>query len=355
MTNKKKRKYTNINRSLDLKNGAVCVVVALIISSAITSGAVGSVLIQLSQWLYLLEIKVPAILIAGSVYSETLNLLILGLIASVPFIVTKFRLPVQIALISTAISVAATNVLVQLLTHQINSLLLNFLLALLVTVLAYIMMGRVKNTVIAWSLVVFTIGIALYIQPRIVSTIVRQQSHAKSEELFKDTLESLTFEVYYPTYLPTGMKLSEPVIYGYSQNRYSNIYAQYNIDRIEITQGGLLGKQNQIMNFTNHCDIPVVLSNVLQSPTIRDRDIERSIQRPHGCNLIATTVSGKKVYFEERGQWVWFYTQLGSTNIIFKFDRINGQEYDAELQLEILKVIDSMQALDKDRLVRGSR
>lgn len=354
MTNNRSTKVTVRNWSPFFKYGSVITVASLLIASAAKYNAVFLVVLNVTQWLYLAEIKVPSRLFSSSLYSDVLGLVILALVVSIPFVVVRIIQPFQTAFMSTAVSVSVIALFNRLLTDQLNSLFLNFLLALLSTLLVCLVIPKIKKRSISWALVLLTIGYTTYVQPQIISAVQYKENTEKSEMLFKDSLKNLDFEVFYPSYVPASMELSDPILDDYTNRQYANKNVQFTLDRIEVTQGALLGNQDRIMNFTDHCDISLILSTTLRNPKISEREVKRSLSRPTTCNLVATTVSGKKIYTEESGQWVWFYTQIGSTNIVFEFDRINGQEYDPSFQPEIIKIIDSLEILDKDKVKRGS-
>lgn len=88
--------------------------------------------------------------------------------------------------------------------------------------------------------------------------------------------------------------------------------------------------------------------------SIDRRDIDQSLQHPQSCELIGVTPSGKKVYFRGDNQNTWFYVKLDQTNFIIEFDRINTGKYDPSKRDEILKIIDSLQPLEKTRLEGGN-
>lgn len=107
------------------------------------------------------------------------------------------------------------------------------------------------------------------------------------------------------------------------------------------------------MNFVDNCSISRLWFSMENGTSINQRDIDRSLQHPQKCDLISVTASGKRVYFREDNQNAWFYAKLDQTNFIIKFDRINTVKYDPNNRDEILKIIDSLQPLDKTRLEDG--
>lgn len=105
------------------------------------------------------------------------------------------------------------------------------------------------------------------------------------------------------------------------------------------------------MNFVDNCTIFRIWFSMESDTEIRSEDIEQSRQHPQECNLIQTP-TGKKVYFKQIEYEARFYVKLDQTNFIIDFDNFH-RKYDPSQRDELIKIIDSLQPLDKSRLEKG--
>lgn len=198
------------------------------------------------------------------------------------------------------------------------------------------------------------LGVSLYAKPLITHPIQAERASVKANNAFKDAVEKLNFTPYYPTYSSSAYPASSPKLNGYSNSPYTNETVTFLLGKAQVKQGTYLSGQDKIMNFADNCTIYQLWFSMENGTSIDQRYIDRILQHPQSCELISTTPSGKKVYFREDNQNAWFYVKLGQTNFIIEFDRINTVKYDPSQRDEILKIIDSLQPLEKTRLEDGN-
>lgn len=199
------------------------------------------------------------------------------------------------------------------------------------------------------------LGLTLYFTPAVTHPIEARRATVKAYTSFKSAVDGLNFSPYYPTYSSSIYPASAAKLNGYENIAYSNETVTFTLGDAEVKQGGYLSGQDKVMNFVDNCTIyRLWFSLEDEGAAITQDDINQSLERPQKCNLIHTTPTGKKVYFNDDGQWVRFYVKLNQTNLIIDFDNVNGRKYDSSHLDEILKIIDSFQLLDKSKLEDGN-
>lgn len=201
---------------------------------------------------------------------------------------------------------------------------------------------------------VICLALLLYLTPVVTYPINAQRATTKANATFGSAVEALNFLPYYPTYSSSIYPASSAKLNGYD-SAYSNETVTFMLGDAQVKQGGYLNGQDKVMNFIDNCTIYRLWSSLEdEGATIRQDDIDQSLEHPQECNLIRTTPTGKKVYFNDDGQWVRFYVRLNQTNLIIDFDNINGRKYDPSHLEELLKIIDSLQPLDKSKIEEGN-
>jgi len=266
-----------------------------------------------------------------------------------------------------------SNILAALLGFSINYLVISLLttvleapifieitIGLIVSYLIFAGVSRLMSKISVHrvpSIVIGTIclGLALYFTPVITHPIDARRITVKADANFKTAVDNLNFSPYYPTYISSIYPASAAKLNGYDNIAYSNETVTFTLGDAEVKQGGYLKGQDKVMNFVDNCTIyRLWFSLEDEGAAIRRNDIDQSLEHPQKCNLIQTTPTGKKVYFNDDGQWVRFYVKLNQTNLIIDFDNLNGRKYDPNHLDEILKIIDSLQPLNKSKLEDGN-
>lgn len=291
--------------------------------------------------------------------------------AAAPWIVAGM-LCVAIAIIFWLANIR-NHIIASLLGFSVNYLVISFLATVLeasifIEIALGVLMSYVIFMGIGWCMSKITIaripslvigatclGLSLYFMPIVIQPIDVQRATVKADNTFKHAIDTLGFTPYYPTYSSSIYPPSAAKLNGYDNVAYSNETVTFTFGNAEVKQGGYLQGQDKVMNFVDNCTIYLLWSSLEdEGATIRQDDIDQSLEHPQKCELIKTTSTGKKVYFDDDGQWVRFYVKLDQTNLIIEFDNVNGREYDPNHLDEILKIIDSLQPLDKSKLEDGN-
>ncbi len=194
--------------------------------------------------------------------------------------------------------------------------------------------------------------LSLYFTPSVTVSIRIQRDTASQQNMFKQAVNSMNFTPYYPTYSSAAFAASSPQLKGYRSDEYQNEIVIFQLGNAEVTQSKILSGQEKVMNFTTNCDIVAIKTSMRWGTSIMQHDIDRSLESPQRCTPLQTP-NGNKVYFKVNGQWTNFYTNINQTNVIIEFDDINGKKFEPGTQDELLKVIDSLQPLDKQKLKDG--
>lgn len=266
-----------------------------------------------------------------------------------------------------------SNILAALLGFSINYLVVSLLITILEApifieiiiglIVSYVIFAGVSHLMSRVSVLrtpsivigVICLGLALYLTPVVTHPIDARRATVKADTNFKSAVDRLNFSPYYPTYTSSIYPASAAKLNGYDDIAYSNETVTFTLGDAEVKQGGYLKEQDKVMNFVDNCTIYLLWFSLEdEGAIIRQDDIDQSLEYPQKCELIKTTSTGKKVYFNDDGQWVRFYVKLDQTNLIVEFDNVNGREYDPNHLDEILKIIDSLQPLDKSKLEGGN-
>lgn len=208
--------------------------------------------------------------------------------------------------------------------------------------------------VLAGIIGAIVVGLSIYFTPLVVSHIAYQKMESRNENEFQRATQSLKFTPFYPTYKSSIYPASPAKLNGYRNEAYTNETVTFLLGRAQVKQSALLEGQDKVMDFTKNCSFYRIWFDMENGTSIKERDIQSSLDNPQKCNLLQTTPSGKKVYFYSNGQWTGFYVKLDRTNFIIEFDDVNGRKYDVGHQDELLKIIDSLQPLDKTKLENGN-
>jgi hypothetical protein len=195
---------------------------------------------------------------------------------------------------------------------------------------------------------------AVFLAPIATHPIEAQRATVKQDGSFTKAVDELSFVPYYPTYSSSVYPLSEAKLNGYDGSSYSNETVTFLLGKAQVKQGAYLSNQEKVMNFSTNCTIYKLWFAMGDKSGLSQDDIDHSEEYPQRCNLVATTATGKRVYFNSDGQWTRFYVLLGKTNLIIDFDDINGRKYDPTQLNEIIKIIDSLRPLEKTQLKRGN-
>jgi hypothetical protein len=194
----------------------------------------------------------------------------------------------------------------------------------------------------------------LFLTPYITRQIENGQYETKDKQLFQSAVNNLDFTAYYPTYSSSSFLASPAKLNGYSKPPYSNETVSFLLGKAQVRESERLVDQDKVMNFVNNCDINAIRFSMETSSRITDFNLQSSLDNFKKCNLIHTTPSGIKVYFESNGQLTDFYMLVNNTNIVITFDDINTQKYDSAQLPEILKIIDSLHTISAAKLQKGN-
>lgn len=217
---------------------------------------------------------------------------------------------------------------------------------------AFFLVQRIKRASVIWGIIAVLAIFTIFAAHLVGSYFANVQYQNKTEERLQEARIQLNFDAYVPQYVPDGMKLTPPELFGIN-SRINRLYVEYSISGIEVKQAAKLNDQDLLMNFTNNCDIRTLWSAMTDQDGVTSRDVERSRSNLSKCVLIATTENGRKIYFQQGGQWTRFYTELGNTNVIFEFDEGNRTDYEESFLPEIVKIINSLEPVAKDKIEYG--
>lgn len=233
---------------------------------------------------------------------------------------------------------------------------LNVVLATLISLGATVVTDRlpVLNRVIAAVGGVIVLALSFFLTPITTHPIEAHRAAVRDDDTFQRAVDKLDFVPYYPTYSSSTYLVSTPKLNGYDDNAYTNETVTFLLGKAQVKQSSHLVGQDEVMNFVDNCTIYRLWFSMEDGTSIDQRDIDHSLQYPQKCNLISVTPSGKRVYFQGDNQNTRFYVKLDQTNFIIEFDDINTMKYDPNQRDEILKIIDSLQPLDKNQLEDGN-
>lgn len=176
---------------------------------------------------------------------------------------------------------------------------------------------------------------------------------------FNNTLSTLNFTVYYPTYHSSILPASPAKLNGYSKSGFTNPTVTFLLGIGQVKESGPIANQDKIMNSSTGACLPYLIFSSMEKPKgVNSQDMpEGPVNNYMRCNTLVTQ-SGLKVYYSNSsadGQTTYFYTQIKNTNIVISFDNfMQTKKYNDSQQSEVLKVIDSLQPLSKSQLSKGS-
>lgn len=255
--------------------------------------------------------------------------------------------------LQTAAVISTTSIAVYMMTFWMSLRPpLMFAIVFVVASTAYLLARHIKRSGVVWGITVILMIFALFGAPRINAYFSAIRYQDTTAEKLQQALGQLNFDVYTPGYTPDGMTTSAPKLTGIN-SRYHSTYVEYTIGRIEVTQAAKVENQDQLMNFTDNCDIHRLKSTMTTESGVKAGDIEASKSNLSKCALVATTDNGRKIYQWQRGQRALFYTEIGNTNIIFEFDRINKIAYQDSFLPEMVKIINSLEEAPKETIEYG--
>lgn len=209
------------------------------------------------------------------------------------------------------------------------------------------------STVLAVIVSAVCLGVALYVTPLITNPIQVQRSIKQADNTFQLAVKNINFVPYYPTYHSAIYPMTAPKLNGYEKNGFNNETVTFSSGVAEVKEGTYLQGQDKIMNFTDNCTIYQIWFAVNNDTSIKQRDIDADIQNPQACTLLSITPSGKKVYFVDDGDDVYFYVLLDRTNFMIHFYNVLQKNYNPNYRDEIVKIIDSLRPLKKADLQDG--
>lgn len=221
---------------------------------------------------------------------------------------------------------------------------------------AFILLLAKKNlspkAIIAVGAIVIIASLAS--TPYLTTRIAVSKALAADTASFQTAITHVPFTPYYPTYQSDKLPASAAKFNGYTKPPYSNETVSFSLGKAQVRESAVLTRQDQVMNFTTNCDIAAIQFSMETSTSITGSSLQSSLDNYKKCNLVQTTPTGKKVYFNQNGQWTEFYTLIDHTNVVITFDDINTQKYDVTLLPDILKIIDSLQPLAASHLQKGN-
>ncbi len=210
------------------------------------------------------------------------------------------------------------------------------------------------HSVLAVVVSVLLVGVSFYAGSYITSRTITQKVDAEEDAQFAKVIKELNFTVYYPSYASALLPADPAKLNGYDKDLGDVQNVTFLLGRARVKQGALLSGQDKLLNFKDNCNMFVLWSAMDTDSSIDDFNIKHSLEYPTACNLVETTPSGKKVYFDDSDeQRQYFYVRVGNTNFMIEFEEID-RPYDPALKSEYLKVIDSLQSMDKAKLQKGA-
>ncbi|HEX6416434.1 MAG TPA: hypothetical protein VFZ62_02815 [Candidatus Saccharimonadales bacterium] len=195
---------------------------------------------------------------------------------------------------------------------------------------------------------------SVFATPLLIHPIQAAKITNEENRVFQKAVSALDFSVYYPTFQSKEYPVSSPMLYGYDGSKYTKTSLTFTLGKAKVKQQKVLQNQHEVMNFSDHCDILELWSIFTDTDSLQQRDIDSSKERQMPCQMIHKTPDGKEVYFYDRAGLVFFYIRTESTNIIIRFDDDARYRYDPGSLPEMLRVIDSLELLDKSKIEKGS-
>jgi hypothetical protein len=225
--------------------------------------------------------------------------------------------------------------------------------SLLGFILAVIIARFIPGKIFAYLLMVASFIIASLFIPTIASRVDNKTYLKKTDAQFQNSIQALDFTPYSPTYTPAGMPVTPPTLNGYEGGELSRPNITFKIGEMEAKEDGAVPNQTAIINPPSHCDLATIWFN-MGRPILTSFDIQRSQSKTYPCASIGMAPAGNTIYSYHSGQSTFFYTQLGTTNIMLGFDDINGAAYTDQLQADVFKIMTSLVTVPSSSLVKGS-
>lgn len=236
-------------------------------------------------------------------------------------------------------SSAETNVII------VVTALIGFTLSLLIT-------RFVRRSLLVVAAFVF-LGVTAFGIPHLSAKIGYVRYSKSMATKLATAVNAPTFTVYKPTYVPTGMTLSPLQLSGYDKSYSPYPRVNFQIDRMEVVEDAVFSNQALLINPPASCDLnDLELAMKTSQPPHLSAAFYQS--HSHPCTVVGKTPQGSNIYFMQSGQLTNFYTQIGTTNIMFMFDAINAEPYSDSLLPQMIQTIDSLQAVPYTTLANGT-
>jgi hypothetical protein len=295
------------------------------------------------------------------VFTPAILLFIFMLMAGCVFVWLKVNLPLQVALAGSSVALLlyiAISQKVNLPSVGVWAVWLFIFVAAGLSFAAGIWATKfVKKAWVAW-IVAAGLGVSMVIAQAVVppAPTVAQSTQAMAERDagFARAVSNLNFSVQQPTYVPDGLTLGKPELWGYDPALAGQVnpYAAYTVGPIMVQQSKTLPNQDKIVNLNDVCDLEGLWASMASTAQITDEHTTLAKTKSSPCTLAATTPGGKKIYVSEKQQAAYVYISVDGTDVMFKFDAAK-KKYTAGFLPEVSKMVDSLAKIELTSLQQG--
>lgn len=308
-----------------------------------------------------LTLAIPILWLAPPVpYVASLAFVIPTLLTAgiIGFILQSFRIskPFQIAITGVALSTIAYSALRVYIDNQAASRMTLAVCSILIFIGVYFAFQKITKLSLAWIISIVLLLMSAYYQPQIAHKVDNEKFTNETNSQFKSAVGTLNFTPYYPDYIPDGLTASKPELFGYRHTGYDNIYVGYTIGTLEIQESAPLTNQDQVMNYTTNCDASAIWFAMTSGPTVRDFELNRSLDNLSRCKVLGKTAEGWSVYGEESAneQYRFYFLDANGTNIVMQYEPKRKPTYSESFEQDIIKIFNSMKPYNKSLLTKGT-
>jgi hypothetical protein len=296
------------------------------------------------------------------VFTPAILLFILMLLIGFMFVWLRVERPLQVALAGSSAALMIFALVSQFVNLRVTGA---WAVWLFVFVVAAVCFGGslwanrfVKKGWLAWVAAAALGLLSAYVQvavPPAPASAQSTEATALRDSNFARAVSSLDFPIHQPAYIPAGMSLGKPELWGYSPAfaQHMSPYVSYEMGPVGVQQGKVTADQEKIMNFKDVCDIEMLWASMASTAPITDEHAKLAAAKPSPCRLETTTPAGKKIYLYEKPTTAYAYVRLDDTNIVFKFDALKGKKYASDFTPELNKLVDSLTKVELSTLEQG--
>lgn len=236
----------------------------------------------------------------------------------------------------------------------VNEFVIQSLAILLACTIALLLVKRVMKPSIIWPIIIGVALINVFAIPHITNAISKPIVENKQANELSEATAKMKFTAYYPNYIPDSLNVSEVKLEGYHNPQYQHQRVSYEVGKLEFVISEKLKNQEQVFNKTDNCDISAIWFEMRSKSEISQTMVNRSRDNLAICRMLGKTNDGHEVYIEaNKSQFEFYYEEIDGTIIVMQHDTSPRPRYADDFEKEVLKVFNSMKALNSSRLTAG--